>query len=61
MLNRWKSLEKKELKLMLVHPPENVFEEMIQWTEKGILWKFPINNEIGNLYSLHKLVYFYLI
>ncbi|XP_057337405.1 28S ribosomal protein S31, mitochondrial [Microplitis mediator] len=46
MLNRWKSLEKKELKLMLVHPPENVFEEMIQWTEKGILWKFPINNEI---------------
>ncbi|XP_036105955.1 28S ribosomal protein S31, mitochondrial isoform X2 [Molossus molossus] len=25
---------------------QNGFEEMIQWTKEGKLWKFPINNEI---------------
>ncbi|XP_070588893.1 small ribosomal subunit protein mS31 [Erythrolamprus reginae] len=28
-------------------PPQNGFEEMIQWTDEGKLWEFPINNEIG--------------
>ncbi|KAF6029598.1 mRpS31 [Bugula neritina] len=27
--------------------PHNAFEEMIQWTEEGKLWKFPIDNEQG--------------
>ncbi|XP_018411954.1 PREDICTED: 28S ribosomal protein S31, mitochondrial [Nanorana parkeri] len=29
------------------HPPRNGFEEMIQWTNEGKLWTFPINNEAG--------------
>ncbi|KAM9319863.1 small ribosomal subunit protein mS31 [Gastrophryne carolinensis] len=28
-------------------PPKNGFEEMIQWTNEGKLWTFPINNEAG--------------
>ncbi|KAM8975069.1 small ribosomal subunit protein mS31 isoform 2-T2 [Pelodytes ibericus] len=28
-------------------PPRNGFEEMIQWTQEGKLWTFPINNEAG--------------
>ncbi|XP_074073320.1 small ribosomal subunit protein mS31 [Macrotis lagotis] len=27
--------------------PQNAFEEMIQWTNEGKLWTFPINNEAG--------------
>ncbi|XP_063985331.1 small ribosomal subunit protein mS31 [Diachasmimorpha longicaudata] len=46
-LDTWEALEKQTLKLMTTHPPENYFEEMIQWTQRGILWKFPIDNEIG--------------
>nr|CAG4643900.1 EOG090X04UC [Lepidurus arcticus] len=40
-------LSKRELKLMVTHPPRNGFEEMIQWTEQGKTWIFPINNEQG--------------
>ncbi|XP_006628295.3 small ribosomal subunit protein mS31 [Lepisosteus oculatus] len=29
------------------HPPRNGFEEMIQWTHDGKLWRYPINNEEG--------------
>ena len=25
--------------------PNNSFEEMIQWTEEGKMWPYPINNE----------------
>ncbi|XP_019380730.1 PREDICTED: 28S ribosomal protein S31, mitochondrial isoform X2 [Gavialis gangeticus] len=32
---------------MCQQPPLNGFEEMIQWTEEGKLWEFPINNEAG--------------
>ncbi|XP_043679327.1 28S ribosomal protein S31, mitochondrial [Vespula pensylvanica] len=46
-LSMWESLEKRELDLILYHSPKNIFQEMIQWTELGILWKFPIDNEIG--------------
>lgn len=48
-LSMWESLEKRELDLILDQSPINVFQEMIQWTELGILWKFPIDNEIGNV------------
>ncbi|KAH0568147.1 28S ribosomal protein S31, mitochondrial [Cotesia glomerata] len=46
-LSTWSLLEKKEIKTMMINPPENIFEEMIQWTDKGLLWQFPINNEFG--------------
>uniref|UniRef100_A0A1B6D681 Small ribosomal subunit protein mS31 n=2 Tax=Clastoptera arizonana TaxID=38151 RepID=A0A1B6D681_9HEMI len=31
----------------MTHPPSNFYEENIIWTDCGILWKFPINNEQG--------------
>ncbi|KAI4483825.1 hypothetical protein M0802_013299 [Mischocyttarus mexicanus] len=46
-LSTWVSLEKKELDLIATTCPQNIFQEMIQWTESGKLWKFPIDNEIG--------------
>lgn len=43
----WHHLEARELCLAVTHPPSNIFEEMIQWTEQGKLWHFPVNNEQG--------------
>jgi len=43
----WDALAEREMRLSVSHPPENAFEEMIQWTKHGKLWKFPIDNEIG--------------
>ncbi|NWX63883.1 RT31 protein, partial [Promerops cafer] len=37
----------KELAAVTAQPPRNGFEEMIQWTKEGILWEFPIDNEVG--------------
>ncbi|NWI85041.1 RT31 protein, partial [Pitta sordida] len=37
----------KEIAAITAQPPRNGFEEMIQWTKEGILWEFPIDNEIG--------------
>ncbi|NXF37764.1 RT31 protein, partial [Nyctibius bracteatus] len=37
----------KEIAAVTAQPPRNGFEEMIQWTEEGILWEFPIDNEAG--------------
>ncbi|XP_040439873.1 28S ribosomal protein S31, mitochondrial [Falco naumanni] len=37
----------KEIAAVTAQPPRNGFEEMIQWTKEGILWEFPIDNEIG--------------
>lgn len=36
--------EKKDLEF---YPPQNAFEEQIQWTKEGKLWTFPIDNEAG--------------
>ena len=47
ILETWSILEKREKKLATSVHPRNGFEEMIQWTEKGLLWTFPIDNEIG--------------
>ncbi|KAK9877189.1 hypothetical protein WA026_016937 [Henosepilachna vigintioctopunctata] len=44
---KWDLLLEKEMKLAVTHPPSNYFQEMIQWTEQGKLWKFPIDNEQG--------------
>ncbi|XP_033226369.1 28S ribosomal protein S31, mitochondrial isoform X3 [Belonocnema kinseyi] len=46
-LSTWAELENKELKSLLFHPPQNYFQEMIQWTEQGKVWCFPIDNEQG--------------
>ncbi|NXC35410.1 RT31 protein, partial [Campylorhamphus procurvoides] len=37
----------KEIATITAQPPRNGFEEMIQWTKEGILWEFPIDNEVG--------------
>jgi hypothetical protein len=47
ILKTWKRLRDEELKTLVTHPPTNAFEEMIQWTEQGKLWKYPIDNEYG--------------
>ncbi|UJR26860.1 hypothetical protein I4U23_008171 [Adineta vaga] len=41
----WDKYEKEELLRVSSIPPRNAFEEMIQWTKDGILWKFPVDNE----------------
>ena len=43
----WNTCEQSELKVQQTHYPETGFQEMIQWTEEGKLWKFPIDNEQG--------------
>lgn len=43
----WEKYEQNELTRISSIPPRNAFEEMIQWTKDGILWKFPIDNEQG--------------
>ncbi|NWH79775.1 RT31 protein, partial [Piaya cayana] len=37
----------KAIAAITAQPPRNGFEEMIQWTKEGILWEFPIDNEVG--------------
>ncbi|XP_078036734.1 mitochondrial ribosomal protein S31 [Augochlora pura] len=46
-LDTWESCEKKCMHIIMNYWPENAFQEMIQWTEEGKLWKFPIDNEQG--------------
>lgn len=41
----WEYLYQRDLKIAITHPPTNYFQEMIQWTDQGKLWKFPIDNE----------------
>ena len=43
----WDRLEADELQYVIAQPPKNAIEEMIQWTEEGKLWRYPINNEQG--------------
>lgn len=52
-LKTWDTLLKKDLKLAVTHPPANGFEEMIQWTEQGKLWHFPINNEQSEYFLIN--------
>lgn len=46
-LSTWESLEQRALDLISSKSPGNVFQQMIQWTESGKLWTFPIDNEYG--------------
>lgn len=43
----WDRLAEREIQVMRETSPRNGFEEMIQWTEQGTLWPFPIDNEYG--------------
>ncbi|CAL7934374.1 unnamed protein product [Xylocopa violacea] len=44
----WNIFEENELQsVYLKHYPKNAFQEMIEWTNQGKLWKFPIDNEQG--------------
>ncbi|XP_051173205.1 28S ribosomal protein S31, mitochondrial [Leptopilina boulardi] len=46
-LTTWSHLEKREFKLLECTPPTNYFQEMIQWTNEGKIWHFPIDNDQG--------------
>nr|CAG4641637.1 EOG090X04UC [Eurycercus lamellatus] len=46
-LTTWDKLYQRELELAVTLPPANGFQQMIQWTRKGKMWHFPINNEQG--------------
>uniref|UniRef100_A0A8D8THQ6 Small ribosomal subunit protein mS31 n=2 Tax=Cacopsylla melanoneura TaxID=428564 RepID=A0A8D8THQ6_9HEMI len=46
-LTTWCQLHEKDLTLSVTHPPSNIFQQMILWTDQGKLWHFPINNEQG--------------
>lgn len=48
---KWRTLHEKEFRLAVTHPPSNYFQQMIQWTEAGKIWKFPIDNEQGFTYT----------
>ena len=41
-------VEHRKLQAAVKSLPNNAFEEAIDWTNRGILWKFPIDNEQGS-------------
>ena len=51
VLPTWERLYLHELEQSMQHPPNNAFVEMIQWTNQGKLWTFPIDNEAGIVIS----------
>lgn len=59
-MKTWTALQERELKMLTLHPPANIFQEMILWTDQGKLWKFPIDNEQGlhiTFYNFYKLFF----
>jgi len=46
-LETWERCEERYLRLMSTPTPRNYLEEMVDLTEKGIMWQFPIDNEQG--------------
>ena len=51
-LSMWEAMEERELKLAVLRPPENIFQELILWTEQGKIWHFPIDNEQGAFFCV---------
>lgn len=47
VLSTWDRLYKKSLKTAVTHPPKDIYEQMVLWTEQGKMWTFPIDNEQG--------------
>ena len=58
-MNTWEAMENRELRLLVTHPPTNIYQQMIHWTEKGVLWKFPINNEQGTYFFSQSSFYYF--
>lgn len=56
-LKMWSDLEEYELKIAASHPPRNYFEKMIQWTNQGKIWKFPIDNDQGEDFIVLTIVF----
>ena len=46
-LETWNKCSERANKIILTQPPRNMLEDMVQMTEKGMLWHFPIDNEQG--------------
>ncbi|XP_017891694.1 uncharacterized protein LOC108631951 [Ceratina calcarata] len=46
-LTVWNMCEQRELESMVKFYPRNALQEMINWTNEGKLWRFPIDNEQG--------------
>lgn len=57
-LSTWAQLHAKDLKLSITHPPSNIYEQMILWTNQGKLWHFPIDNEQGKNFLFSYLWFF---
>lgn len=55
-LETFNNCMEREMRLSITHPPRNIYEQMILWTEKGMIWQFPIDNEQG--LDEEKTVYF---
>ncbi|XP_018025390.1 28S ribosomal protein S31, mitochondrial [Hyalella azteca] len=47
LLPTWEAQVARELKLCIARPPDSHFQELMQWTEQGKIWQFPVNNEFG--------------
>ena len=46
-LSLWEQVRRENEVVVLRRMPSNAFEEMIQLTEEGKLWKYPMDNEQG--------------
>ena len=46
----WENHDNSVFKLLYQSPPLNGFDEMINLTNEGKIWKFPIDNEQGNFF-----------
>ena len=47
----FEQVERESLEKLADVPPPSAFDEMITWTKRGILWKFPVDNEQGTTAS----------
>lgn len=50
-MKTWDACQMREVRVINWRPPRNVVEDMIDLTEKQILWQFPIDNEQGINYD----------
>ncbi|KAF2363989.1 Mitochondrial 28S ribosomal protein S31 [Trinorchestia longiramus] len=47
LLPTWEAQVARDLRICLARPPDSHFQELINWTEQGKIWQFPVNNELG--------------
>lgn len=60
-LTTWQAMEEREIRLSTFVTPQNVFQELMQWTDQGKLWRFPINNEQGFIIIIPSNIVFVLL